>query len=85
MARYHYPNRRAAEERFPHKVDIVVPVQGLGRTLALMHEWCRENVADGEWAEHGYSNRPVGKPTTDYARFYFLKEADAAAFNQRWL
>jgi hypothetical protein len=69
MARTINPHKRAAEERFLHKVDIAVPVDGLGRRLKLMHEWCHDNIGAGDWEEHGHSAKPLGEAPTQYARF----------------
>jgi hypothetical protein len=33
MARYHYETRRDAERKFPHRVDIPMPENGLGKQL----------------------------------------------------
>jgi len=83
-ARTHYPGRRAAERRFPHRVDVPVPGGGLGRRLTEMLEWCRENVAAGAWDHHGRSERRKGEAPADFARFYFLTEADAEAFRREF-
>ena len=77
-------SRKAAERRFPHKIDIPAPGAGLGRRLTDMLDWCRQNVPAGEWAQHGHSERRKGEPPTDFARFYFLYEAVAQAFRRRW-
>ena len=83
MARQRQPFKRDAEKRFPHKVDIPVPGDGLGALLNDMLSWCREHA--GEWAQHGHSEAgEPGEPRTDYARFYFGREEDAAAFREVW-
>ena len=74
-----------AERRFPYRVDIPVPGSGGWRQLTHMHEWCRENVAASAWDQHGHSERRKGEAPIDYARFYFMDEADAEAFRRRWL
>jgi hypothetical protein len=84
MARTINPRKRAAEERFPHRVDIAVPVDGLGRRLKPMHEWCHNNVTAGDWEEHGHSAKTMGEAPTQYARFYFMHEADAEEFRKLW-
>jgi len=38
MTRTKYPARREAERRYPHRVDIPVPRNGLGKQLSDMHE-----------------------------------------------
>ena len=84
MAHTRTPFKREAEKRFPHKVDIPVPSDGLGALLNDMLSWCREHA--GEWAQHGHSEAgEPGQPRTDYARFYFQREEDAAAFRAVWL
>jgi len=52
---------------------------------AEMHDWCCEHVAAGAWAQHGHSERRKGEAAIDYARFYFMDEADAEAFRRRWM
>ena len=78
--------RRAAEAKFPHRVDIPVPLGGLGNRLTEMLIWCRANVAAGTWDQHGHTERPTARamPAVS-ARFYFVSEADADAFRQRWV
>ena len=36
--------KRAAEVKFPHRIDIPIPVGGLGNRLTEMLMWCRQNV-----------------------------------------
>ena len=50
-----------------------------------MHQWCRENVAAGAWAEHGHQVRRKGERPIDFARWYFANEADAEAFRRQWV
>jgi len=80
-----YRGHREAERRFRRKVDIRVPGGGLGRRLTDILDWCRENIAAGAWNEHGRSERRKGEAPADFARFYFINEAAAAAFRRRWL
>ena len=77
--------RRAAETKFPHRIDIPIPVGGLGNRLTEMLIWCRENVAAGMWAQHGNYKRPRGRgmPAVS-ARFYFANESDTARFRDLW-
>jgi hypothetical protein len=79
------PSRRAAESKFPHRIDIPVPIGSLGNRLTEMLMWCRLNVAAGTWAQHGHSERPNARamPAVS-ARFYFADEAAAQAFRKRW-
>lgn len=78
-----YPRRSAAEDKFPHRVDIRVPQFGLGGRLNEMHAWCAENVPAGQWDQHGYSERKPGEVPVDYARFYFESAEDAERFRRR--
>jgi hypothetical protein len=78
------PSRRAAESKFPHRIDIAVPAGGLGNRLTEMLIWCRANVGAGTWAQHGHSERPkVRAMPAVSARFYFANETDAEAFSHR--
>ena len=78
--------RRAAVAKFPHQVDIPIPVGGLGNRLTEMLMWCRANVAAGTWDQRAYGERPRergGIPAVA-ARFYFAKAADAESFRELW-
>ena len=77
--------KKDAEATYPHRIDVPVPGGGLGKRLPAMLDWCRENVAAGLWAEHGHSERREGVAPLYYSRWYFMTEADAAAFRWRWL
>jgi hypothetical protein len=77
-------SRKAAERRFPHRIDVSVPGSGLGNRLTEMLAWCRENVPAGTWVHHHHRERRKGDPPADFARFYFLYEAVAEAFRRRW-
>jgi hypothetical protein len=79
------PLKLAAEKRLPHKVDVPVPVEGLGERLHLMRDWCYDNVAAGDWDEHEHSVPTLGEAPTQYARFYFMRKADAEAFRKQWV
>jgi hypothetical protein len=48
-----------------------------------MHQWCRENVTAGEWAQHGHQVRRKGERPADFARFYFATTGDAEAFRRQ--
>jgi hypothetical protein len=76
--------QKAAERKFPIKVDIPVPPGGLGRRLTDMLDWCQANVAAGEWAHHGHQERRKGERPADFTRWYFANEADAETFRQQW-
>jgi len=86
MARTRNAGKRAAEQQFPFRVDIPVPpVTGLGGRLNAMHDWCRANITAGEWDKHGHSEKQPGQVAVDFARFYFMRDADAALFRCRWM
>jgi hypothetical protein len=44
----------------------------------------RENDPAGTWDHQGHSERSKGEPPADFARLYFLSEADAAAFRREF-
>jgi len=69
----------------PHHFDVPVSGGGLGRRLTEMLDWCRENVLAGTWAQHHHSERRKGEAPADFARFYFMDEADAEVFRRRWV
>ena len=77
MTRRSVPTKKLAEDRYHWRVDIEVPPDGLGPRLNAMHDWCRERKVD--WAQHGYL-----EAMRDFARFYFMAEAAAVAFRERW-
>ena len=78
-------SRRAAEAKFPHRIDIPVPIGGLGNRLTEMLMWCRQNIGAGMWAQHGHFERPkVHAMPAVSARFYFANDTDAEAFRKRW-
>ena len=79
--------RRDAEDRFPFKVDVRVPTYGQTWPFVEMVTWCRDNVPAGTWEEHSFidkTRRDERGIPIDFARFYFTREVDAAAFQQRW-
>jgi hypothetical protein len=42
--------QRQAEQRFPVRVRIAVPPEGLGRQLEIMHAWLDETCGAEGWA-----------------------------------
>jgi hypothetical protein len=83
MTRYHYQTRRDAERRYPHRVDIPVPPNGLGGRLNEMLAWCRERLT--EWEHHGVTaGRDERGVASDAVRFYFMDEIAARQFRERW-
>jgi len=81
MARTHHPSKRAAEQRYPFRVDAPVPAGGLGGRLNEMPGWCCANIAAGAWDQHGHSEKQPGQVAVDLARFYFVAESDAGLFH----
>ena len=54
MRTYRILRKKEADRRFPHYVDLRVPVRGLGRGLTDMLDWCRDKCPDwGLGDEHG--------------------------------
>jgi hypothetical protein len=83
MARYHYETRRDAERKFPHRVDIPMPENGLGKQLNDMIDWCGGRFA--EWTFHGVTgDRDERGIAIDLVRFYFMDEMAAQKFRERW-
>ena len=86
MARPRSHGERSPDQRFPFRVDVAVPpVVGLGERLSMMLGWCRANIASGQWAYHGHSERTLGRIPIDFVRFYFMTKSDAELFRWRWL
>ena len=81
-------SRKDAEARFPLKVDVRVPAYGEPWPYVEMLAWCQANVAAGASAQHGFMDRKRrddrGIPI-DFARWYFLNDADGGVFGGRWL
>jgi hypothetical protein len=77
-------SKKADDRRFPHRVDITVPPDGLGRRLDAMLVWCRENLEAGDWAKHGHSEHVPPSLPSHIARFYFAEAGTAEAFRRRW-
>jgi len=74
-----------AEAKYPHRVDVPVPGDGLGKRLPAMLDWCSKNVEPGQWAEHAYSERRKGSAPLYFSRWYFMTEGDAVAFRWQWM
>jgi hypothetical protein len=73
--------RREAEQRYPVRVRIAVPPEGLGRQLALMHAWL-----DDTCGHEGWATAPAGTASivNDAIAFYFVSAAFAHAFVARF-
>jgi hypothetical protein len=70
-----------AERRFPARIRIAVPPEGLGRQLADMTAWLDANCGAGGWAVTPAGLRGV---VNDALAIYFLDTALANAFVTRW-
>jgi hypothetical protein len=70
-----------AERRFPARIRIAVPPDGLGRQLDLMAAWLDANCEAGNWAMTPSGLRGV---VNDALAIYFLDATLASAFVARW-
>lgn len=70
-----------AERRFPARIRIGVPPEGLGRQLSDIAAWLDANCGAGNWAMTPAGLRGV---LNDALAIYFLDEALANAFVARW-
>jgi len=73
--------QREAERRYPVRVRIAVPLEGLGRQLEIMHAWLDETCGDEGWA-----TAPAGTTgvVNDALALYFEDAAFAQAFVARF-
>ena len=73
--------RREAEQRYPVRVRIAAPPEGLGRQLTLMHAWL-----DDTCGHEGWATAPAGTAgiVNDAIAFYFVSAAFAHAFVARF-
>jgi hypothetical protein len=65
---------KSIERDFPHIVEMVVPLGGLGKSLDAMYAW---HHARGIQGMHGRGRREEGR---DYIRWCFADAVLAAAF-----
>ena len=81
MTRASMQARQRAEKRFPVRVRIAVPPDGLGRQLELMHGWLDQTCSAEGWAM-----APAGFAgiLNDAIAFYFDNAAFAHAFVARF-
>ena len=70
-----------AERRFPVRIRIAVPPEGLGRQHARMTAWLDENFGADGWAMTPSGTRGV---LNDAVSIYFPDAALAGAFVARW-
>jgi hypothetical protein len=81
MARSSQHQQHEAERRYPVRVRIAVPPEGLGQQLVLMHAWL-DDTCGGE----GWATAPAGSVgvVNDAIAFYFADAAFAHAFVARF-
>jgi len=81
MTRASMQGRRQAERRFPVRVRLAVPSQGLGRQIEIMHGWLDQTCGVDGWAM-----APAGfvGVINDAIAFYFDDAAFAHAFVARF-
>jgi hypothetical protein len=72
---------RDAERRFPVRVRIAVPAEGLGSQLDQIIAWLDANCGADGWTSTPSSTRGV---VTDALAVYFLEATIASAFVARW-
>jgi len=70
-----------AERRFPVRIRIAVPPEGLGQQHAQMTAWLDENCGAEGWAMTPSGTRGV---LNDAVSIYFRDAALAGAFVARW-
>jgi hypothetical protein len=71
----------AAERRFPVRIRIAVPPNGLGQRYAQITAWLDENCGADGWAMTSSGTRGV---LNDALSIYFADAALASAFVARW-
>jgi len=74
-------SQRGVERRYPVRVPIAVPPEGLGRQLEVMHAWLDETCG-----AEGWSSAPAGTTgiVNDALALYFEDRAFARAFVDRF-
>jgi hypothetical protein len=72
---------REAEHRFPVRIRIGIPREGLGSRLDQMNAWLDANCGADGWTSTPSSTRGV---VTDALAVYFLDATIASAFVARW-
>ena len=70
-----------AERRFPVRIRIAVPPDGLGRRHAQITAWLDENCGSDSWAMTPSGMRGV---LNDAVSLYFADATFASAFVARW-
>jgi hypothetical protein len=72
---------REAERRFPVRIRIAVPPEGLGSRLDQIIAWLDANCGADGWTSTPSSTRGV---VNDALAVYFLEATIASAFVARW-
>jgi len=72
---------REAERRFPVRISIAVPPEGLGSRLDQIFTWLDANCGSGGWISMPSSTRGV---VNDDLAIYFADVTLASAFVARW-
>ena len=73
--------QREAERRYPVRVRIAVPPEGLGRQLEIMHAWLDETCGAEGWAVEPAGTTGI---VNDALALYFEDAAVAHAFVARF-
>ena len=81
MARASIQARQQTERRFPVRVRIAVPPEGLGRQIEIMHAWLDETCGAAGW---GTAPAGLVGVLNDAIAFYFDDPAFAHAFVARF-
>jgi hypothetical protein len=66
------------ERRYPHIVELMVPLKGFGPTLNLMHDW---HTTRGIQTQRGSGRYHDGR---HYVRWCFIGSEDAKAFQEEF-
>ena len=79
MARYKgRTNTKEIERRYPHIVELMVPLNGFGKTLKDMHAW---HATRGIQTQRGRGRYHEGR---HYVRWCFGSSEDAKAFQEEF-
>jgi hypothetical protein len=70
-----------AERRYPVRIKLAVPADGLGNRLTQMQSWLDENCGFDAWAITPAGLRGI---VNDAIAIYFLDATLASAFAARW-
>ena len=81
MTRASIQARQQTERRFPVRVRIAVPPEGLGRQIEIMHAWLDETCGAAGWSS---APAGLGGVLNDAVAFYFDDAAFAHALVNRF-